>query len=100
MRILIDFKMEDIEFEQLEDGVKIIKLPELTDEEKNIIDPLVAPTSGLRIQILATEKEGEVEKIILPKRKFYLFLRVFKAISQKFKESKGSQNLKIPRSLV
>jgi phosphomannomutase len=92
---LIEFEMEDIKFEQLEDGVKIIKLPELTEEEKNIIDPIVAPTSGLRIRILTSVEDGEVEKFILPNRILFLFLRVFKAISQKFKDENGSQNLKI-----
>jgi len=92
---LIDFEIEDIELEQLEEGIKILKLPELTEEEKSIIDPIVAPTSGLRIQLLDVEKKDDKEKYILTNRKFFLFLRVFKAISQKFKEMKNSQNLKI-----
>ncbi len=92
---LIDFEIEDIELEQLEEGIKILKLPELTEEEKSIIDPIVAPTSGLRIQLLDIDKKDDKEKYILTNRKFFLFLRVFKAISQKFKEMKNSQNLKI-----
>lgn len=92
---LIDFDMENIELEQLDEEIKILKLPELTEEERTIIDPIVAPTSGLRIQILDVQKEEVKEKYLLTKRKFYLFLRVFKAISQQFKEMKNNQNLKI-----
>ena len=58
MSVLIDFNMENIELEQLEEGIECIKLPELTDYEKKIIDPIVAPTSGLRIQLLDIQKEG------------------------------------------
>ncbi len=89
---LIEFKMENIELIDGENGIKIIKLPELTEEEKSIIDPIVAPTSGLRIQIYDLI---EKEKYFLTNRKFFLFLRVFKAISQKYKELKNNQNLKI-----
>ena len=92
---LIDIEIEYIELEQLEEGIKFIKLLELTEEEKSVIDPIVAPTSGLRIQLLDIEKKDDKEKYILTNRKFFLFLRVFKAISQKFKELKNSQNLKI-----
>ena len=87
----MEFEIEDIRYEDGENGTKIIKLPELTEDEKNIIDPIVAPTSGLRIQIYDIEKE----RYFLTNRKFFLFLRVFRAISQKFKELKENQNLKI-----
>ena len=95
MSILVDFEIEDIKLEESEGGIKILKLPELTEEEENIIDPLVAPTSGLRIQIFEIELIGDKEKYLLTRRKFFLFLRVFKAISQKFKEMKNNQNLKV-----
>jgi len=87
--------MEDIGLEKLEEDIQILKLPELTENEKNIINPIVAPTSGLRIQILDVSIKDDKEKYVLTKRKFYLFLRVFKAISQQFKERKNNQNLKI-----
>jgi len=93
---LIDFKfeLEDIPF--IEDGdFRTLKLPELTEEERFLVDPIVAPTSGLRIQILENiEKEGK-KKFLLPNRKLFLFLRAFKAISQKYKEMKEGKNLKI-----
>ncbi|GAH52401.1 unnamed protein product, partial [marine sediment metagenome] len=87
-----DFELEDIPF--IEDGdFRTLKLPELTEEERFLVDPLVAPTSGLRIQILENiEKEGK-KKYLLPNRKLFLFLRVFKAISQKYKEMKEGKNL-------
>ncbi len=95
VRILINFEVKEIELEELEEGIKIIKLPELTEEEKNIIDPIVAPTSGLRIQIFDIIEKNGKKKYVLTNRKLFLFLRVFKAISQKFKEMKNAQNLKV-----
>jgi len=35
--------------------IKILKLSELTEEEKRIIDPIVAPTSSLKIQVVDVE---------------------------------------------
>ncbi|MFW9989195.1 MAG: hypothetical protein ACFFC3_11100 [Candidatus Odinarchaeota archaeon] len=87
--------MEDIELESLDEEIKVLKLPELSDEEKSIIDPIVAPTSGLRIQILDGKEDETNKQYVLTKRKLFLFLRVFKAISQQFKEIKNNQNLKI-----
>ena len=95
MKFLFNFEIEDIKLDQSEEGIKIIKLPELTEEEKNIINPIVAPTSGLRIQILEVQKQEDKESYVLTKRKFFLFLRMFKAISLKFKEMKGNQNLNL-----
>ncbi len=95
MSYLIDFEIEDVEFEQKEEGIKILKLPELKEEEKEIVDPIVAPTSGLRIQILDITISDKKEKYVLTNRKLFLFFRMFKAISRKFKEMKNSQNLKI-----
>ncbi|GAG94910.1 unnamed protein product, partial [marine sediment metagenome] len=74
---------------------KTLTLPKLTNEEKFLIDPIVAPTSGLRIQILdQIEKKGK-KKLLLTNRKLFLFLRVFKAISQQYIEMKKGKNLKI-----
>jgi len=79
----------------LEDNIKVIKLPELTEEENKIINPIVAPTSGLRIQLLDIKREDQEPKYVLTFRKLSLFLRVFRAISEKFKEMNKAQNLKI-----
>lgn len=92
MNNLVNFEIEDIEHEDGKDGTKIIRLLNLTEEDINIIDPIVAPTSGLRIQIYDII---EKEKYLLTKQNLFLFLRIFKAISQKFKEIKKNQNLKI-----
>ena len=89
---MIEFKVEDIKLEDGENGTKIVKLPELTEEEIGIIDPIVSPTSGLRIQIFDILEQ---EKYLLTNRKLFLFLRVFKAICQKFKEMKNEKDLKV-----
>ena len=92
---MIDYEIEDVQLEDGEAGSKVLRLPVLSEEEINIVDPIVAPTSGLRIQIFDVIKEGDKEKYLLTKRRLFLFLRVFKAISQKYRELKGNQNLKI-----
>ena len=91
---LIEFEIEDISF--INSGAfKTLRLPKLTNEEKSLIDPIVAPTSGLRIQILdQIEKKGKT-KSVLTNRKLFLFLRVFKAISQQYKEMKKGKALNI-----
>ena len=89
---LIKYEVEDIQLSDCEDGTQILKLPELAEEEKRIVDPIVAPTSGLRIQLYDIHDEGHY---ILTKRKFFLFLRVAKAISDKFREIKNNHNLKV-----
>lgn len=90
---LIEFEIESIDLIDDEEGTKLIKLPELTKEEIEIIDPIVAPTSGLRIQIYDIIEENK--HYLLTRRKLFLFLRVFRAISEKFKELRNNQNLKI-----
>ncbi|MFX1490030.1 MAG: hypothetical protein ACFFBI_12825 [Promethearchaeota archaeon] len=92
---LIKYDTEALSIKELESGTKIIKLPKLTKEEQEIIDPIVEPTSGLRIQILDKLEKDGIDKYLLTNRKLYLFLRVFKAISQKFKDMNDNQNLKI-----
>ena len=88
-----EFKAEEINLEDGINGTKLLRLPELTEEEKKIVDPIIAPTSGLRIQIYDIIEENK--DYLLPTRKLFLFLRVFKAISAEYKELKGTQNLKI-----
>ncbi|TFG17066.1 MAG: hypothetical protein EU531_04365 [Promethearchaeota archaeon] len=91
---MIDYKLDDILLEDAEEH-KVLKLSPLTKDEINIIDPIVAPTSGLRIQILEMITEEGPEKYILPNRNLYLFLRVFKAISHKYKAIKGGKDLRV-----
>ncbi len=91
---LIEFELEDVSF--IDSGAyKTLRLPELTKEEKFLIDPIVAPTSGLRIQILDQIEKKGMKTLILTNRKLFLFLRVFKAISQQYKEMKKGKALNI-----
>ncbi|TFG25496.1 MAG: hypothetical protein EU532_11600 [Promethearchaeota archaeon] len=89
---MIEFEVEEFQLNEIENGIKLLKLPELTEQEIKIIDPIVAPTSGLRIQIFDIIDENHY---YLSSRKFFLFLRVAKAISEKFKIIKQNHNLKL-----
>ena len=86
--------MEEVEIIR-EEGIAKVRLPQLTEEEKGIIDPIVAPTSGLRIQILDENSKNQDTAYILTKRKLFLFLRVLKAISIKYKQLKNNKQLKV-----
>jgi phosphomannomutase len=86
--------MEEVELIR-EEGITKVRLPQLTEEEKGIIDPIVAPTSGLRIQILDENSKNQDTTYILTKRKLFLFLRVLKAISIKYKQLKNNKQLKV-----
>ena len=70
-----------IEIEKIEEEnfneYSIIKLPELEENENEIINPLIPPTSGLRMKIF----ECVENKYILTKRNLFRFLRVIKSIS-------------------
>ncbi len=88
------FINEDLELKDHGD-YELLELPALTEAEKKIIDPIVAPTSGLRIQIYDEVVENGEKKFFLTNRKLCLFLRVFKAISLQYKEMKNDENLKI-----
>ncbi|HUW89471.1 MAG TPA: hypothetical protein VMV43_03030 [Candidatus Nanopelagicaceae bacterium] len=91
---MIEFELE--EFSLIDRGkYKVLRLEELTEDERYLVDPIVDPTSGLRIKILDKLEIAGSEKYVLTRRKLFLFLRVFKAISQKFKEIKDSKNLKV-----
>ena len=91
---LIEFELE--EFSLIDRGkYKTLRLEELTEEERYLVDPIIAPTSGLRIKILDKLERAGSEKFVLSRRKLFLFLRVFKAISEKYKEMKDGKNLKV-----
>ena len=89
-----DFEIEALELEDAGD-YEVLQMPELTDEEINIIDPIVAPTSGLRIQIFDIQKRNGKDFYYLTSHKLCLFLRVFKAISLQYKEINHQKNFKI-----
>ena len=91
---LIEFELEEFSF--IDRGeFKTLRLEELTEEERYLVDPIVAPTSGLRIKLLDRPEKVDSEKFVLTKRKLFLFLRIFSAISQKYKVMKDGKNLKV-----
>ncbi len=91
----ITFEVEEIDLKKEDATTNLLILPELTEVEKEILDPLIAPTSGLRIQFYDIEDSDGSKKYILKKRTLYLYLRFFKAISNKFKEITYEENPKI-----
>ncbi len=70
------------------DGKKIIALPPLSNEEEEIINPIVPPTSGIRMNIY--DKQNKT--YVMTKRAQYMFLRVFKAVSEISKEEIKKSN--------
>ncbi len=60
------------------DGKEIISFPPLSDQEKEIINPIVPPTSGIRMKIY----EKQNKSYVMNKRAQFMFLRVFKAVSE------------------
>ena len=70
------------------DGKDIILFPPLLDEDKEIINPIVPPTSGIRMNIY--DKQNNT--YVMTKRAQYMFLRVFKAVSEISKDEIGKKN--------
>jgi len=88
----MEFKIEKLNFEEFED-YNLIRLPDLNEEEQKIVDPIVPPTSGLRIKLFdSIEPSGTY---LLTNQKLFLYLRVAKAISIKFQEDFREENPKI-----
>lgn len=73
---------ENLDIEKRDDG-DLIKLPRLTEEMEQILNPLVPPTSGLRMKIYELKEDNT---LYMPKTNQYLFLRAFRAISEVVKE--------------
>ena len=70
------------------DGKEKISFPPLSEEEIEIINPIVPPTSGIRMKIY--EKRNNTYH--MTKRAQYMFLRVFKAVSEISKEEINKNN--------
>lgn len=88
----MEFKIEKLNFEEFED-YNLIRLPDLNEEEQKIVDPIVPPTSGLRIKLFdSIEPSGTY---LLTNQKLFLYLRVAKAISTKYQEDFSEENPKI-----
>ncbi len=88
----IEFHGEKISLKKIDEHTNLLELPALTEEERNILDPLVAPTSGLRIDLCEAEEGDDSLKLTLDQQKLYLFLRFYKALSIKFKEIHKEEN--------
>ncbi len=78
---------ESIQYERLQlvpiDGGEKVLLPEITADQVAAVDPLIPPTSGIRLKILDMQ-DGAAPTC--PTSKYTLFLRLFKAISIILKE--------------
>jgi len=72
----INFESLSIE---LKNGYDTIILPSLTQEQQEVINPIVPPTSGIRMKILDDPHDDQYE---MPAWRQYMFFRVFKAVSQ------------------
>ena len=88
----MNYKIEELKLDEFED-FNLIRLTNLTNEEKLIIDPIVPPTSGLRIKLF--DRIENTDSFILPNNKLFLYLRFAKAISIKYREKYQEKNLKI-----
>ncbi len=75
------YNFEDIHEIEDDPDFNLIKLDTLTKKEKEIINPLVPPTSGLRMEIFHIEEEKGIKKYIMTRKKTYHFLRVLKAFA-------------------
>ncbi|MHA1674744.1 MAG: hypothetical protein ACTSYI_14080 [Promethearchaeota archaeon] len=72
------FEQETIHFEN-KNGIDVISLPDLTPAMELMLNPLIPPTSGLRMKIY---EERENSHYFMPKDKQFLFFRAFRAISE------------------
>lgn len=59
--------------------ISCVKLPSLNQEGKEKLNPLVPPTSGLRMEIYEIRQNNE---LFMPEEYQFLFLRAFRAISE------------------
>lgn len=87
---MIHSKIEKLNLQDKADKHYIL-LPALTSEQEEMINPLVPPTSGIRM-ILMEEKGDE---FFISAERQYLFLRVFKAISDIAKSEFSKDSLGI-----
>lgn len=71
-----------------EEDSKIIKLDPLTDEQKEVLNPQVPYTSGIRMVIY--EKRDNL--YFMPSNYQYMFLRAFKALSIVMKKELNKEN--------
>nr|MDO8087535.1 hypothetical protein [Candidatus Sigynarchaeum springense] len=78
-------QFECLKLEHIDGGEKVL-LPDMTAEQVEDIDPLIPPTSGIRLRILDRIEGG---MFTCPASKYTQFLRLFKAISLILQEHLG-----------
>ncbi|MHA1602895.1 MAG: hypothetical protein ACTSVU_04705 [Promethearchaeota archaeon] len=76
----INHEKLNIEMDE-EKQLESVLLSPLTSQQKEIINPLVPPTSGIRMVILDEDKLNSGQ-YFMPKYRQEMFLRVFKAVSE------------------
>ncbi|MHA1731863.1 MAG: hypothetical protein ACTSU5_07960 [Promethearchaeota archaeon] len=82
-----EFSVE--EFKTRRDGdVVELELPPCSPQEEEIVNPLIPPTSGIRIELLKNAGDGAY---VAPASTHGLFLRIFAAISDVCGEMKGDK---------
>ena len=74
--------------ESPEKNFNTIKLDKLDEDERKIIDPLVPPTSGLRMVIFDVQDKNYT----MTRKQTFYFLRVIKGISVVAKEELGKDS--------
>ncbi len=84
--MLMKVQIEPLLMKTIEGNEKI-ELPPLTAEQKNIINPIVPPTSGIRMVVF--DKKNDT--LYMPVNRQYMFMRVFKAISEVAKAEIGKE---------
>ena len=88
--------IEDMITIKEENGFDIVELPPLSDEQKNIINPIIPPTSGIRMEIY-----DEIEdELVMTVENQYMFLRVFKAVSLIAKQEIIKEDGQFPNILL
>src|SRR5271157_3747994 len=70
-------EVDSIQFEPLKMAGDKIILPPLIREQIESLDPIIPPTSGIRLKIL----DADGDQFVCPATKYCLFLRLFKAMS-------------------
>ncbi|NMC07752.1 MAG: hypothetical protein GYA24_21240 [Candidatus Lokiarchaeota archaeon] len=75
---------EDLHLKPIDGAIQVV-LPKMTPDQVDAVDPLIPPTSGIRLRILDKKDTG----YSCPASKYTLFLRLFKAISTIVKEKLG-----------
>ena len=64
-------------------------IAELTEDQKNTLNPLIPPTSGIRMILM--DPDSTTNHMKIPRMRQDMFFRVFKAISEIAKQEIGKE---------